>query len=99
MEANVCPVLQAYVPPPLPVNVAVELGQILRSGPALATGKGLTVTIISSVPLQPPDETVTVKVVVVIGVTFIDAEVEELFHKYVPPPDAVRVVLCPTQIV
>jgi hypothetical protein len=43
--------------------------------------------------------TVTVNVVVVVKfVTLIDAEVAELLHAYVPPPDAVKVVLPPGQI-
>ena len=42
--------------------------------------------------------TVTVYVVVAPGVTVIPAVVAPVFHKYVPPPVAVKVAEAPTQM-
>ena len=74
--------------------------------PASATGKGRTVTVISSVAVQPlASVTVTVYVVVVVGlavtvdpvVVFNPAEGDQV---YCPPAGllAVKVVCCPEQI-
>src|ERR1051326_6986495 len=72
--------------------------------PALATGEGFTVTMTVAVAEQPPLETVSVYVVVAVGVATGFWHVEQLrladgAQEYVLPPLPFRVVFCPEQIV
>ena len=64
-----------------------------------AVGDELTVTVMLAVSEQLPAETITEYVVVVTGETVMEEVVAVVFHEYVNPPDAVRTVDCPEQIV
>jgi hypothetical protein len=58
-----------------------------------------TVTVTLAVALHPaPLITVTVYVVLDVGLSVIAAVLSPVLHKYVPPPLAVKVVLFPLQI-
>jgi len=90
--------LQEYVPPPVPLSV-VELPRlIVTSEPALAVGPVNTFTVIVAVSVQAPFETTTVYVVVAVGETVSKELVPPVFHEYVPPPVAVRIVEEPAQM-
>ena len=65
---------------------------------AITKGAEFTVTVEVAVFEQPPFEPVTVYVVVLPGLTEIDAVVAPVFHKYVVAPLAVIVADCPPQI-
>jgi hypothetical protein len=60
VELKPAPGLQEYDVPPLADNVVEAPLQIVTSVPALAAGKGVTVTVITSVAAHPPPVTVTV---------------------------------------
>lgn len=63
-----------------------------------ATGSALIVIILVADAVHPFElVTVTVYVVVTVGLTLIDTAVEPVFQRYVPPPLAVRVAAAPTQ--
>jgi hypothetical protein len=65
-----------------------------------AVGFELTVTVAETDLVQPPvPVTVTVYVVLTVGLTVIAAVVAPVFQEYVVPPLAVSVVLAPLQIV
>ena len=93
-----------YVVPPDAVNVVDVPLHIVTSLPALATGNGFTVTIILSVDDPHEFDTVTMYVIVVVGLA-IGLEIFVKFnpvvgdHKYVVPPDAINVVDVPLHIV
>jgi hypothetical protein len=74
---------------------------VVLGGLITAVGIGFTVTV--AVAVELPQELVTVTVYVVVPVTVGVTEMEEavcpLFHKYVPPPDALSVALFPRQMV
>jgi len=56
--------------------------QIVASRPALTTGKGFTVTVVTElVALHPFEVTVTLYDVVLVGVTVMEAVVAPVFHK------------------
>ena len=64
-----------------------------------AVGFGFTVRTFDAVPVQPLVlVTVTVYVVVIKGATLMTDVVAPVFHTYVPPPLAVRLVLVPEHI-
>jgi hypothetical protein len=67
----------------------------------LTTGLGFTFTVWLAVALHPVElfVTVTVNVVVFVGLTFSGLLVEPVFHRYVSPPEADRVIFVPAQIV
>jgi len=95
----VAPVLHEYVPPPLAVKVAFCPLQIGDGLLMLAVGFVFTVKVLESVSVQPlAFVTVTEYVVVEEGETVMLAVVAPLLHEYVPPPLAVNVALCPTQM-
>ena len=96
----VAPVLQEYVPPPVAVSVADVPEQIVVLAVLMfAIGDGFTVTEMLVVSEQFPAETITEYVVFVMGETVMEEVVAVVFHEYVNPPDAVRTVDCPEQIV
>src|SRR5690349_7698046 len=65
----------------------------------LQVGAGFTVTVVEHELVHPfASVTVTVYVVVVVGLTVIEAVVAALLHKNDVPPDAVSVDEPPTQI-
>jgi hypothetical protein len=89
----------AYVPPPLAVNVVlcpehiVKFPDIDAVGNAFATTVALAVVVHEFAP-------VTVTVYVPAADTLTAAFAPKLFdHAYVPPPLAVKVVLCPEHMV
>ncbi len=56
--------------------------QIVASRPALTTGNGFTVTVVTElVALHPFEVTVTLYDVVLVGVTVMEAVVAPVFHK------------------
>jgi hypothetical protein len=66
----------------------------------LTDNAGLTVTVETAVPVQPPASVpVTVYEVVLVGETEIGLVVAPVFHEYVDPPEAVNVAFAPLQIV
>jgi hypothetical protein len=81
------------------VNAVVEPEQMVTSDPALATGNGFTVTITLSEAVPQELVAVTVKVLVITGLTVMLDVVAPVFHKYVVPPEADNVVEVPEQIV
>jgi hypothetical protein len=100
MLAVVAPVLQAYVPPPLAVKVVLLPGQI-EDVPLMATlGLAYTVTVrLAEAVIPKVKVAVTRYVVFTDGLTLIDAVVAPVFHTKELPLEAVKVVLCPTQMV
>jgi uncharacterized protein (DUF169 family) len=93
-------VLHKNVVPPDAVNVVEPPTQITGlAGVMLHEGRGFTVTVVEHELLHPlPFVTVTVKVVVVIGLTVIAAVVAPVLQRKDVPPDAVNVAEPPTQI-
>ena len=80
--AAVAPVLHAYVPPPVAVNVVDLPLHIVALVPASAVGTALTVTVTLSVDVQlDPLVTVTVYVVLDTGDTVIEAVVSAVLHE------------------
>ena len=92
--------LHKNVVPPDAVNVVEPPTQITGlAGVMLHEGRGFTVTVVEHELLHPlPFVTVTVKVVVVIGLTVIAAVVAPVLQRKDVPPDAVNVAEPPTQI-
>jgi hypothetical protein len=100
IEAVVAALLQRNDVPPVAVSVDEPPIQIDGfAGVMLQTGGGVTVTVTEHVLVHPlPFATVTVYVVVVVGLTVIEAVVSEVFQRNVNPPDAVSVDEPPTQM-
>jgi hypothetical protein len=92
-------VFHAYVDPegaPVTVSVTGSPAQIGAGVLTVNVGNGLTVTVADSVSEQPIAlVTVTVYVVLLAGVTVIDAVVAPVLHAKTVPPAAVSVVLAP----
>ncbi len=99
MEAVVCPLLHTYVVPPDAVR-ETELPLHTVVAPAMAAvGCGAMLMVATAVLEQLfALVTVTVKEVAVVGLGLIVAVVAPVFHKYVPPPFAVSVAVCPLQM-
>ena len=74
-------------------------GQIVELPEMLAVMPLDTVTVTLPVSAQLPLLTITEYVVLVVGVTVMEVEVEPVVQEYVVPPLAVSVVLPPVQIV
>ena len=88
------------MPPPLAVRTVLAPLQIVVVPLMLAVGNALTVTTLLAVAEQLLElVTVTVYVVVVVGLTVRWAFVLLSSHRYVPPPLAVSTVLAPLQMV
>ena len=100
MVAVVAPVLQRNDVPPDAVSVAEPPIQIIGLGQVmLHTGNGFTVTVVEHELVHPfAFVTVTVYVVVVVGLTVIEAVVAVLLHRNDVPPEAVNVDEPPIQI-
>ena len=100
----VCPVDHEQVPPPVDgvaVSVADCPAQIVAEF-TVTVGAVFTVTVAVAVFVHPPNEYVTVQLVVIAGLTVMLCVVCPPDHEYVPPPAdgvAVRVADCPAQIV
>jgi hypothetical protein len=94
------PLLQIYVLPPLAVRVVLPPRHILVSPLIVGVGIGFTVTV-SFVEAWHPlaSDTVTLYVVVAVGLTVILLVVEPLLQIYVLPPPAVSVVLSPRHMI
>ena len=84
---------QLYVPPELAVNVVLAPGQIFVVPVIVGANPAATLIAALAVAVQPPLVTVTLYVVLPAGLTVMAAVVAAVFHKYVPPPVAVNVVL------
>ena len=86
--------------PPDAVSVAEPPAQIVGLGQLIAhEGAGFTVTLVEQVLLHPLDVvTVTVYVVVKVGLTVIEAVVAPVLQRNDVPPDAVNVDWPPTQM-
>jgi hypothetical protein len=98
--AVVAPVFHKYVPPPVAVKFVLPPLQITFVPVIFAIGKAFTATPLLAVAVQPlAFVTVTVYVAFAVGLTVMAAVVSPVFHKYVPLPAAVKVVLPPLQIV
>ena len=100
MDAVVAPVLHKKDIPPEAVSVAEPPIQITGLGQViLHTGNGFTVTTLEHELVQPLAlVTVTVYVVVTLGLTEIEAVVAPVLQRNDVPPDAVSVDEPPTQI-
>ena len=100
MEAVVAPVLQRKDVPPEAVSVFEPPRQMDKLPQVmLHTGNGLTVTVVAHELLHPNAfVTVTVYVVLDVGLTVIAAVVAPVLQRKVVPPDAVSVVEPPSQI-
>jgi hypothetical protein len=88
---------------PFAVSVVDCPAQIVDAGETVTTGRGLTVTVVCAVEVQPRRFPVTVYVVVETGFAVTLEPVDALsdvdgLHEYVVAPFAVRVVDCPAQI-
>jgi hypothetical protein len=99
IEAVVAPVLQRNDVPPEAVSVFEPPKQMDKVPQVmLHCGNGLTVTVVAHELVHPNAlVTVTVYVVLVVGLTVIEAVVSPVLHKKELPPDAVIVVELPTQ--
>jgi hypothetical protein len=81
MLGVVAPLLQMYEVPPLAVNVVLSPTQISLSPVMTTAGSGLTVTVALALATQlSPFVTVTLYVVVVVGLTVMLAVVAPLLH-------------------
>src|SRR5258706_457619 len=100
MDAVVAPVLQRNDVPPDAVNVDEPPTQIAGfAGVMLHDGSGFTVTVVEHELVHPLAlVTVTVYVVVIVGLTVIDAVVAPVLNRKDVPPDAVSVAEPPIQI-
>ena len=100
IEAVVAPVLHRNDVPPEAISVDEPPTQIEESDTLmLHAGAGFTVTVVEHELVQPlASVTVTVYVVVEVGLTVIEAVVADVLHKNDVPPDAVSVEEPPTQI-
>ena len=100
IDEVVAPVLQRNATPPPAVSMCESPGQIVTGGQIAHTGAGpgFTTTVAVHVLLQLPLDTVTVYVVVTVGVTVMEAVVAPVLHRNDAPPDAVRVTGAPEQI-
>lgn len=100
IEAVVADVLHRNDMPPEAVNVDEPPIQIDGlAGVMLHAGGGVTVIVTAHVLVHPlPFATVTVYVVVEVGLTVIEAVVSDVLHRNDNPPDAVSVDEPPTQI-
>ena len=100
IEAVVAALLQRNDVPPEAVSVTGLPGQTDGlEGNILHVGGGVTVIVTEHVLVHPlASATVTVYVVVAVGLTVIEAVVSEVLHRNVAPPDAVSVTEPPTQI-
>src|ERR1041385_3128263 len=99
IEAVVAALLHKNEVPPDAVSVAESPGQSESETAMLHTGAGFTVTVDEHVLVHPLAlVTVTVYVVVVVGLTVIEAVVAALLQRNDVPPDAVNVEEPPTQI-
>ena len=96
----VTPLFQTYVVAPEPESVTDVPAQTAWSIPALVAGKGLTVTVTSSVLVQPVAVIVPVTVYVVVAVGVNGAPfVTPLFQTYVVAPEPESVTDVPAQTV
>ena len=92
------PGLHVYVDAPDATKLTLPLVQILADeGVIVTVGIGSTITISVVSFIQPLVLTATVYVVVAAGDTFKLDVVVPVFQLYVPPPEAVRIVLLPLQ--
>ena len=100
IAAVVAPVLHRNDVPPDAVSVDEAPTQIDGfAGVMLQTGSGFTVTVVEQELVHPCAlVTVTVYVVVAVGLTVIAAVVAPVLHKNDTPPDAVSVDESPRQI-
>ena len=100
IDAVVAPVLHRNDVPPDAVSVDEPPIQIAGfAGVMLHTGNGFTTTVVVHELLQPlPSVTVTVYVVVTVGLTVIEAVVAPVLHRNDVPPDAVSVFEPPRQM-
>jgi len=96
VEAIVAPSLHAYVPPPEAVNIVLPPTHIVVA-PLIEAVVVVIVTVDCAVLVQPLFVTVTVKVFA--AFTVVEAVVPPSLHAYMPPPDAVNIVLPPAHIV
>ena len=91
--------LQAYWIPPDAVSVVHSFLHISTSPVIFGLGKGLTVTTTTLLPEHPlVSVTVTEYEVVIVGLTDIVAVFKPVFHLYVIPPLATKVVDSPKHI-
>jgi hypothetical protein len=90
-------VFHRYVEPPEAVNVEDWPEQITFVPAMLGVGKGLTVKVRLAVAVQPL-ALVAVTVYVPAVLTVIAAVVAPVLHRYVDPPEAVKVEDWPAQI-
>ena len=97
------PVLQLYVLAPAAVKVVLFPVQILEgAADAVTVGRGFTVTVTFVLAVCPAASTVTVYVVVVVGLTTILEPVPPVLQVYVEPPSpatAFNVADSPSHIV
>ena len=100
IDAVVAPVLQRKDTPPVAVSVDEAPIQIDGfAGVMLQAGSGFTVTVFEQELVHPCAlVTVTVYVVVVVGLTVMDAVVAPVLHRNDTPPVAVSVDEAPIQI-
>ena len=99
IEAVVADVLQRNDVPPDAVSVAVSPTHAVSGPLMLQTGAGFIVTVTEHELVHPfASVTVTVYVVVEVGLTVIEAVVADVLHRNDVPPDAVNVVEPPTHI-
>jgi hypothetical protein len=100
MFGVVAPVLHRNDTPPAAVSVCEPPGQIVTGGQIEHVGPGVTVTVVEQELVQPfASVTVTVYVVVTVGVTVIEAVVAALLQRNDVPPAAVSVDGPPEQLV
>ena len=101
VPVEVAPALHVYEVPPPAVKLAVCPGQIVGELTVIV-GKGVTVTVAIAVLEQEPTVPVTVYVVLEEGeasAVFVPVEVAPALHVYEEPPPAVKLAVCPLQIV
>jgi hypothetical protein len=100
MVAVVADVLHKNVIPPEAVSETESPGHTGGTTHTIVhIGAGFTVTVVVQVPLHPlASVTVTVYVVVALGLTVIDAVVAPVLQRNDVPPEAVSVAESPTQI-
>src|SRR5262245_42767751 len=99
MLGVVAPVLQRNVTPPADGSIAEPPTQIGCGGKMTQVGTGVTITVVEHELVHPlASVTVTVYVVVDVGLTVMEAVVADVLHRNVTPPEAVSVAEPPAQI-
>ena len=99
MPAVMAVVDHLYEAPAELVNVALPPAQMVLAPVIVAGGAEYTITDLAADAVQPAAlVTVTRYVVLVVGDTVVAAVVAPFDQEYVPPPEAVRVVLEPLHI-